>query len=141
MSEAKVIIAEYEIGGFKESDGTVEFMVSRTDGKCRTDDERKIDDLFKHLGKWERLVNGFSHLLEEINIGKAKHYEGPFGYERYLIKTRLDDDGIIRVEVGLTAKERSLRKDNLKTGEILGQVQNLSKWVAFLQSVRSVPLF
>jgi len=141
-----ITIGDYEIEEPRLDGANVIFVVRKADeSKCDRDDLKWIDDLIKHLGKWERMVNGISLLLGEISVGRGKHYEGPFGYERYSVKTALCDDGSIRVTMSLTKKEELIRTRNggpdFEPKEVECQLHSLVKWVAFVQSVRSVPLF
>ncbi len=144
--KAMIAIGDYEIGEAKAQGAEITFSVSKVDGS-RNDREglKRVDELLKHLGRWERLVNGISLLLGEISVGRGRHYDEPFGYERYAVKTALAEDGSIGVTVCLSKGEELVRERNggpkLGPAEVDRQLQALSKWIAFIQSVRSVPLF
>src|SRR3990170_3850361 len=152
MVEAELILEKYRFSNFKVFEGNrVIFKVDSNTYKITTEDEENIKKLItENLGKWENLVKTSFQLFYELGIiqpsmNLPQNYKLSFGTEPYEYPT-IEAENMNRciwVSIALTQQEYGRRLENhsnptMQVEEILSQLNNIPKWKAFKEAIKSI---
>ncbi len=152
MAEAELILDKYKFSNFKVLDGDrVLFRVNSNTYSITAEDEENIKELItENLGKWENLVRTSFQLFYELgviqpSVNLAQNYKQPFGINLYE-NPSIETDSMNRcvwVSIALTQEEHNKRRENhstpiMKVEEIMTQLNNIPKWQAFKEAMKSI---
>jgi len=124
---------------FKLNRSSVIFGAVRVDGNDLTaDDEQRVIECLKDMGKWEATVKALSDLLTGAGLSNATSNINPSRLNAY--ETQLDKDRDVTTgRIYLSPEERHRRNEApLSVEEISGQVENIDKWRNLQRAISSV---